>query len=329
MIVKGCRAKRCAVWLLSVVFVGGLFVFAQKTAHWSFLPLAPMGMHGGPLLDDYVEVHGQGRWQWVGMPGAPTTYLVSGSVPLPVEGWGTLGQIQLDRAGPLMAFQVGLGGWRLLSVGEVPVRAGWWLGVQHYRSTPCDLTLPSGRSPCAADDPAFVRSPTVSGPGGFVSVFVQAMDVPVYWLWTLSVQRVVEGAPRLAGRRVSEPWVVAFSGFGPLFAVNEVWDVWGAFSLYSSRIQVAQAQIQVYGRARDRLWVGLSWRGFTGRTLESAGFIIGVTFLDRYRLFYTYELPVGVVGRGSRGSHEVLLQVRYPVVWRQRVYPIIFSPRFL
>lgn len=74
---------------------------------------------------------------------------------------------------------------------------------------------------------------------------------------------------------------------------------------------------------------GLTFRGYDRLSVDALAVLAGVRLNDRFFLGYAYDFSISPLRQANEGSHELVL--RYSMrkaIGKQRVPPVIYSPRF-
>lgn len=94
--------KQIRILLISVVFHFSLEVLAQQAPQFTQYMLNAVSFNPAYARSkEYSEITFSARSQWVGLPGAPRTQLLTISSPLKNSNWGLSSNIMNDTAGPI------------------------------------------------------------------------------------------------------------------------------------------------------------------------------------------------------------------------------------
>ena len=315
-------------FLLLAIGLAGL-AYGQQWPQYSLYAWNPFSFNPAYAgMDGSVNFTGVFRKQWVGLEGSPSSQ--HANVHLPVEllssGFGMY--LSNDQIGAERLLGLGLAYAYRLPVGQEGVLSagvnGHWV---QYTLDGSLLRTPDGsyegggidHNDGILPDANYNASATTFGAG----VFWDHPRFQLGWsvqhglemafslndlLYTLDRTHFGYAAARLnMGRRLQwQPSVLAKSN--------------------GTQFQVDWTNILVYD---GNFFGGFSFRGYDQFSVDAAVVLAGVQINEKLFLGYAYDLSLSSLRQVNEGSHEIM--VRYNLrkaIGKQRVPPIIYSPRF-
>ncbi|WP_071887766.1 type IX secretion system membrane protein PorP/SprF [Rufibacter sp. DG15C] len=326
--------KKCSVWVVCAVMLAGANVQAQQIPHYSQYMLNPLLLN--PAIsgtDNYLDVRAGYRNQWVGLEGAPTSYYLSGHMPLgkldynstPTtfrpqsfsksksraqwrpqhkstlqktrahHGLGAL--VQVDKAAGLKRTDAQLVyAYHLPLNSNIKLAAGISAGVTQYGLNWEHLSFTNPSDPVTGAQDYRRTRPNLG-------VGLMAYDGQFYA--GVSLAQVL---PAPFSFRSSSPEVPArqqrhvFAHGGYRFAVGRQFSVLPSVVVkYASPSPLAfDVNAKVF--YRDQFWLGGTYR-HNDAAVASAGFQLK----QRLHLGYAYDFTTSQLGTVSHGSHEIVL----------------------
>lgn len=93
---------------------------------------------------------------------------------------------------------------------------------------------------------------------------------------------------------------------------------------------VIQTDVGCVGYYRDEIMAGLSLRGYSPRSVDALGIIVGTGIGKNYRLIYSYDIGLSGLRKFHQGSHEITLSYNLKKLIGLGLPPrIIYNPRDL
>ena len=268
------------------------------------------------------------RKQWVGLDGSPSSQHANVHLPVGVlnSGFGLylnndlIGAEQTLGVGLAYSYRVSIGADAVLSAGV----SGHWSqytldgsrlrtpegsyeggGIEHN-----DILLPEGRYSAAS--PALGAGLYLDHPRLHVGFSVQNALEP-----QLSLDDVIFTFDR-----------TYFGYLGTSLEIGRHWQ-WMPSILAKSNGALWQVDWTNILGYDGNFFGGVTFRGYDQPSIDALAVLAGVRLSDKFFLGYAYDFSISPLRYANEGSHEVVL--RYNLrkeIGRQRVPPVIYSPRF-
>jgi type IX secretion system PorP/SprF family membrane protein len=270
---------------------------------------------------DYVQIHLNGRRQWTGFEGSPTTQTLT------VNGYlgknlGMGGAVYNDVTGPSRRTGFMLSGaYRLKLSADNNHKIGMGLGVtmtQHL----IDVNRLTTYLP---DDPALAKA--------YNNQFVPDVNVGFYYTYKdkafvgISGKNLIQSKRDLFdfNRTFVNPMVRNYFAFGGYrFDLPKNWSLTPSVMYRMIDALAMQLDVTTVAKYKELVWFGVSYR-LKDAVCGLAGFQLGA-----FKLGYSYDHTLSDIGKYSNGSHEIFLELQIyskknsnkniPWLKRNRVY---------
>ncbi len=250
---------------------------------------------------DYVSIHLNGRRQWAGFEGAPTTQSLTSHGNIG-KNFGLGGSVYNDVTGPSRRTGVSImGAYQLKLSANGDHRLGMGLGVsftQHFMDVDRLQTyLP--------EDPALAN--------GFNNTFVPDANVGFYYTFKdkgfagISGRNLVESNRDLLNfeETVVNPMVRNYYVYGGYnFTLPKKWNLKPVAMFRMIDALAYQFDVSVIASYNNLLWFGGSYR-FEDAAVAMAGVQFSV-----FKLGYSYDFTLSDIKNYSAGSHELFLELQ-------------------
>ena len=256
--------------------------------------------------NDYISVHLNGRKQWAGFEGAPSTQTLTSHAYLG-KNLGFGGTVFNDVTGP--SRRTGgtiMGAYRLrLSQNKAHI-LGLGLGVS-FTQHMIDLSRLTTYLP---DDPAMQV--------GYNNQFVPDANFGAYYTYLdkgfvgISARNLVEVNRDLFDfdNKVINPMVRTYYLYGGYnFSLPKDWSLKPTGMVRMIDALVIQPDVSLIASYDDLLWFGVSYR-HEEAVAGMAGFQFGI-----FKFGYSYDFTLSDIGNYSNGSHELFLELQ---IWKNQ-----------
>lgn len=256
---------------------------------------------GAAGSNDYMEVMGSYRKQWVGFDGAPATSFLSfdGSVLQRRLGVGV--QVINDRIGALNSNGAVLtAAPRVRLARESFLSFGVSVGLFNNRLDGNELTYKD-------------QSETAI-PGANESVSVLDMKLGIYYkdkkyFGGISVFNILEPIVRYSGNSQALGSTLErhyyFMG-GRIFRLNDVWDILPSAQYTLTESGQDQLDLNLRAMYNNFIGAGVSFRG-----KESVSLMFEVLPSPIFRFGYAYDISTNSLRKEHSGSHEIMVAYRF------------------
>jgi type IX secretion system PorP/SprF family membrane protein len=288
---------------IALVFFS-LSLYAQQTESYTQFIFNQFALN--PALAGTAEcpdIKIGGRYQWIGMEGAPSTKFVSvhgalKSKKLATDWHGIGAYVIEDKAGLFSRTQINLAyAYHLKLSRKVFGSAGFYLGIRNQKLR----GLPASLDPLLSTSKGFYVFPDVSVGGLLYTensyIGVSAKQVFKRQNKGFGGNRIGENAKSIiqyyisAGTQIKSK--VYIYTYKPAVLVK-----------YGNNAPVSlEGSLVVYG---NKNIIGM---GVNVRMLESIAGILELKITRMMRLGYSYDFPISKIRKGTFGSHEIVLKI--------------------
>jgi len=98
-------------------------------------------------------------------------------------------------------------------------------------------------------------------------------------------------------------------------------------ALIKTDLVKVQAEVNATFTIIDNIITGISFRGYTKRTIDALGLVLGFKYKG-FQLVYSYDANVSYLTKFNTGSHEISLSYRYPLKKKEVRGYFYHNPRF-
>lgn len=98
-------------------------------------------------------------------------------------------------------------------------------------------------------------------------------------------------------------------------------------ALIKTDLVKVQAEVNATFTVIDNIITGISFRGYTKRTIDALGLVLGFKYKG-FQLVYSYDANVSYLTKFNTGSHEISLSYRYPLKKKEVRGYFYHNPRF-
>jgi len=299
--------------LLSLLCIG--FAFSQldvQLSQYMFhtAQFNPAAVGEGNL----IQITGQHRIQWVGIPNAPQTTVFSINSPLKI-GTGTSGigfKLMNDKAGLFTNQTAHLQYAFKKKLGEGVLSVGADLGfvsIGFHGDSIAAHNISVGEYHDLKSDPQI--------PQVYVSGMAFDMNVGVFY----STPKLYAGVSYLHVNSPKVDWnELEFKQKGTLFAtggynytMEDPKYVVKPSVLFKTNFTTLQLDLSTRVEYNNKYWGGLSYRWG-----DAVVVLAGINLASGLGIGYAYDLPVSKIILGSSGSHEILLTYSFEYVFGKR-----------
>ena len=90
------------------------------------------------------------------------------------------------------------------------------------------------------------------------------------------------------------------------FNISDGWRIQPSLLVKSDFVET-QADFSILAELNNNIFVGTSFRGYNGNTIDALIFLAGMNISPKIRLAYAYDLSLSGLSNYQTGSHEILL----------------------
>jgi len=280
------------------------------------------GMGGG------LSFTGAIRKQWVGLDGSPFSQHVNLHMPVGVlnSGFGIF--LGNDQAGAEQALGVGvaysyhfsLGAGTVLSAGL----SGQW--------TQFSLNGSKLRTPEGSYEGGGIDHNDPFLPEGRYSSSLPAMGGGLYldhprFSAGISVQNILEQSLSSNDVRYTTDRVYLVYA-GTHVDMGRHWQWLPSVLAKTNGVQLQADWTNIFGYDGN-FFGGVAFRGYDRLSVDALAVLAGVRLNERFFLGYAYDFSISPLRQVNEGSHELVLRyIIRKAIGKQRVPPVIYSPRF-
>lgn len=251
---------------------------------------AAAGMYGRPTLSL------RHRQQWMGIEGAPQTQLIAFHMPLKNNlSFGT--RLRHDRAGAFdqLSAVAHLGYTLHLEQSKLTFALGGGLSYDQF--------LADQLNALHSDDPALVGGNAIQyRPLVNASMMYRTQK----WFVGIEAQRILSQKSNWNGLQTAGEVPEAFLLGGVDIAIADKWALRPMAAVRASASQQLLPELQLGAWYNKVLWVGAGYRW----NAAAYGFI-EYRFLKKYRVAYSFGVPVQAWQPAQSGSHEIMLSMSW------------------
>ncbi|GAB5539213.1 MAG: hypothetical protein Salg2KO_13160 [Salibacteraceae bacterium] len=294
--------------LYIVLFIASSqLVQAQQLEQWTQFALNEYTVNPAVAgSSEYFHANAMFRNQWVGITDAPRTYYLSVHGPIWGDRMGLGGSVFNDVMGPISKAGIQLNYAYHLKLTE-EYRLSFTLagsifqwaanGAEMNLENPQDIAISNGNMSAWIPDFGF-------GTRFSMKNFHAGIYIPQ--ITSAQIQLFSDYAGTL-----SELNRHYYLNLGYRYDINDDFGLDAAFfSRYVSSIFMQELNVRC--TYKDMVWLGTSVRMPIQEEFASAiGAMVGYQFENNMQIGYCYDLDVGKLGQASRGSHEILLGIRF------------------
>lgn len=295
LLVKGC------IFILVISFAQT--VSGQQKAIFSqymFLPSAINPAFAG--TDNAFRVTLSARQQWVGYTGAPNTQTFSALTSLKNERTFVGGQLVRDQIGEVLTENNGQAilAQSINLTEKNKFTVGINAGISQLSDSYAELYQ---QSPLSASDPLFFnQNRTLVNIGWGMLIHSQR-----WYAGLSSPQFKYLDEKNSAGSK--QPCLRShyFAMAGYVFGQTDAFKIKPNFLFKYVDGAPVQADFNCSVLLQEKFWIGASYRSF-----DSLNLVMQLTIHQNWQLGYAYDFPVTALSHTTSGTHELMLQMRFP-----------------
>ncbi len=255
-------------------------------------------------IDEALSVTALSRHQWVGFKGAPNTQTFAVHTPIKESNTSAGIMLMRDQIGEVikensfffsLAQRVQIGEESYLSVG---LDAGISKYIANYSEA---------GSPTSSTDNVFTDESTLRGNFGFGVMFFSDK----FYAGFSSPHFYYKGLDNLGqqSNTAFRPHYLLQGGY--LLNLGEDFKLKPNTLIKYVNGSPLQVDLNANLLIKETVWLGASWRSF-----DSIDFIAEVQLTPKLQLGYAYDFTTTALGSVQKGSHEIMLNLRFPVKGR-------------
>jgi type IX secretion system PorP/SprF family membrane protein len=294
------KSIKIVAWLICFLQAGVLF--AQQLPQYSQYMLNDFVLN--PAIagrSNYWEAKSNNRYQWVGIPDAPRTYMLSMQGPFKSLKMGIGGTIYTDIVGPTRrtginmsyAYHIKLGAKYKLSFGV----SG---GIVQYAVDGSKITTHDASDPVLSANYQSVIAPDI---GAGVYFYSKKLSV------SLGFPQIYQANLKFFQDQITHQGVLAQHFYG---LVSYKFNVGQDFILEPCVLvkYVAPVPVQVDAGVKfaykNMIWIGANYR-----TNDAVSAMMGYMFKNWLMVAYSYDYSITPIRKYNSGIHEIMLGLRF------------------
>jgi type IX secretion system PorP/SprF family membrane protein len=285
--------------IICLMMMGGAALYGQQDPQYS------QYMFNGLLLNpaytgsrDLLSITAMGRYQWVGIEGAPRTATFSIHGPTPNEKSGFGFSMYHDRLGITRQMATNLSYAYRMSLGPGILALGLQGGVMSH------LNKWSTATTVDYDQIAPLQNQTgympLAGAGAYYNTQRMYAGIAVPNL----VRNAYKNPNSISGDLAAKQQRHLFATAGVVLPVSQDVEFKPSFVMKYTENAPIQFDLNAAFLFRETMWIGASYR-----TGDAVVFIAEYVFKNQYRIGYAYDLTVSKLANYNSGSHELMLGV--------------------
>jgi type IX secretion system PorP/SprF family membrane protein len=301
------RAMKNIIFYIALFIASVGTLNAQQLEQWTQFDLNEYTVN--PAVsgsDEYFHVNAMFRNQWVGITDAPRTYYLSLNGPVWNDRMGIGGSVFNDVVGPLSkagmqlsyAYHIKLTPEYRLSFALSGSIFQWSAnGAEMNLENPQDIAISNGNMSAWVPDFGFSTR-------FFMKNFHAGIHIPQITNSQLQLFADYAGTLSELNRHF-------YLNLGYRYDINDDFALDAAFfSRYVSSIFMQELNVRC--TYKESVWLGTSVRMPIQQEFANAiAFMLGYQFQNNMHIGYSYDLDIGKIGQASRGSHEIMLGIRF------------------
>ncbi len=268
----------------------------QLSQYWAMPTYYNPGAAG---MFDKLNIRVATRQQWVGMPGAPKSFLIMGDMPFRFlkanHGVGlqlgndSYGLFKTMTLGVQYAYKVGLWGGRL--------SLGLQIGVLSQTFDGSEVFIPESDYHQSTDD----AIPTTEMQGTGLDIGFGVHYTHKYFYVGLSATHLTN--PHISFEDAYESQITGafyFTAGGNIPLKNALYELQPSLMLKTT-FQMTQAEIDLRLKYNNFIWGGLGYRWN-----DAIIFMLGCEYKN-FLIGYSYDFSTSAIQKASSGSHEIFI----------------------
>ena len=287
-------------WLLC--FLQSMCLFAQQLPQYSQYMMNDFVLN--PAIagrSDYWEAKSNNRYQWVGIPDAPRTYILSMQGPLKNLNMGLGGTIYTDIVGPTRRTGINLSyAYHIKINAKYKLSFGVSGGIVQYAVDGSQITTHDAGDPVLSANYQSVIVPDI---GAGVYFYSKKLSV------SLGFPQIYQAPLKFFADQGSSQSTLAQHFYG---LITYKFDVGHDFILEPCVLikYVAPTPVQVDAGVKltyqSKVWVGANYRSG-----DAVSALMGYMFKNWLMVGYSYDYSITAIRKYNSGTHEVMLGLRF------------------
>ncbi len=305
-------------------------VFAQQMPHFSMSPVNKFQYNPAiSAFENRLVLNGVHRDQWKAFPGAPSTQLINGYMPLDF-GVSAVGfNFMNDRIGLEKTMAFSLSYAHRIETAYGPIALALQLGGEQKSIDQSRLRTPGGtydeevpdhNDPLLGNDQISSWAPVLGLSAWY------AMGNMEFGLSVRQLSPTGHFSDDPLGYSI-QPEVSLYGDY--YYPLDGDWYVIPSLHIYTD---FKQLQSLLHGKIgfQNQYFGGLGFRGLGSRNADAIVLMAGFRINENFTVYYNYDIGLSDIYRPSAQSHEFTITYR-SAEWssRRERPPVIYNPRFL
>lgn len=260
-------------------------------------------------MDGSLSATGVFRKQWLGLEGSPTTQHINVHLPWQYLSGGAGLSIENDLQGAERNTTISLSYNYVARFSEsTKLSLGVGGGIMQKALDGSKLLAPEGNYEGATinhnDDLIPVGIESAIAPTATAGIYLQAKALQIGFATNNLTESFIRYESAITTEIQLKRHYVATAVYG--FNISDGWRVQPSLLVKSDFVET-QADFSVLAKLNDNIFVGTSFRGYNGNTIDALIFLAGMNINPKIRLAYAYDLSLSGLSSYQTGSHEILL----------------------
>lgn len=282
------------------------FCFAQQLPQYTQYMLNDFVLN--PAIagrSDYWEAKSNNRYQWVGIPDAPRTYILSMQGPLKNLHMGLGGTVYTDIVGPTRQTGISLSYAYHIKLGaKCKLSFGVSGGMVQYAVDGSQITTHDAGDPLMTQNYQSVIVPSI---GGGVYFYSKKLSI------SLGFPQIYQSNLKFFADQISNHSTLATHFYG---LVSYKFNLGSDFVLEPAVLvkYVSPAPVQIDGGLKltynKTIWIGANYRSDYS-TPDAVSALLGYMFKNWLMFAYSYDYSITPIRKYNSGTHEVMLGIRF------------------
>lgn len=316
---------------LILVFVSFIDVTAQNFPHYNHFPF--QGLLYNPAVtgsNDAIELDVLYRGQWTGIEGQPRSITASAQSPLNRLN-SSLGLFFIhDQLGVEKNNYIQFSyAWRQ-RVKFANISFGISGGIVQKQIDGSQLRAPDGEyREIFTHNDEYIPEQFVSSISGDVNAGVYLNNDN--WYAGVSINNIIGKGHVFSNRgneiKIRNTRYASFTG-GYMIKLSKYFDIQPNISFLSD-FSNYQGLYNLTAYYKQKIWLGLAFRGTSSNTKESIIPFLGFKVAKKVKIGYSYEAGISQLRNVNSGSHEIFVKYLIDIRKFMQSGKIIYNPRFL
>lgn len=280
--------------------------------------------------NDMLDVTALYRGQWTGIEGAPSTQFLTAHAPIPNIRSGVGLAVTNDMMGAQRSTSLTLAYAYKLPFRWGTLSFGGGFAIYQKSIDGTKLRSPEGDYISGLNhNDGFIPGQKVSGVAPEVQLGIYFNNDDLFAglaVQNLLASKLTVNTPA-GDADVRFARGIIFSG-GYNIRFNRALSLLPAVQMKTD-LKYFQTDLSVVLSIKDNIHTGLSFRGYSGKTIDAASVLFGFRLFKSVRIGYSYDFSLSALNEVNSGSHEVFIKYQLKINDKSKPGKVIYNPRFL